>query len=106
MWMNPPYASSLIKQFTNKLVNSYEAGEVTAAIVCVNNATETAWFQRLARSAACICFPAARLRFLDPDGVRGAPLQGQAFVYLGDDWEAFHEAFNGFGLVVEVLRVE
>jgi phage N-6-adenine-methyltransferase len=101
-WMNPPYASDLIGPFTEKMAQSYEGGEVEAAIVLVNNATETQWFQRLAGVAKAICFPERRVRFWNTDGDLGAPLQGQAFLYLGEDADAFTEQFMEFGIVVEV----
>jgi hypothetical protein len=44
VWMNPPYAGELIGLFATKLVNAYNDGKIPAAIVLVNNATETKWF--------------------------------------------------------------
>jgi phage N-6-adenine-methyltransferase len=100
VWMNPPYAKELIEAFMQKMAHHYLAGEVTAAIVLVNNATETDWFQAVARHASAICFPNGRVRFWGPDGVKGAPLQGQAVLYLGDDAPNFASAYGAFGLVL------
>lgn len=100
VWMNPPYSASLIGKFMDKLCGHYEACDVTHAIVLVNNATETAWFQQVAQHASAICFPKRRVRFLDPLGNPGAPLQGQAVIYLGDDPEAFKANFQAFGFVL------
>jgi ParB family chromosome partitioning protein len=103
VWMNPPYAQPLIRDFSETLVSQYKNQIVTQAIVLVNNATETAWFQSLAEAACALCFPSGRIRFLDPSGVPGAPLQGQAIIGLGVDVLAFYSAFSDFGFCVGLL---
>lgn len=100
VWMNPPYAVGLIDKFIEKLCLHFDSGDVSEAIVLVNNATETAWFQHIAQRATVICFPKRRVRFLDPDGNPGAPLQGQAVIYLGDAGVEFAENFADFGFVL------
>lgn len=97
VWMNPPYASDLIGRFIDKLATEYSAGNVTEAIVLVNNATETAWFGGLINFASAIVFPRARVRFWQPDGTQGAPLQGQAVIYLGGKPDTFLDSFSAFG---------
>ncbi len=99
VWMNPPYAQPLISQFASALVEKFSAGEVDQACVLVNNATETAWCQRLLAAASALCFVRGRVRFLTPDDVPGAPLQGQLVLYLGGRPEAFNEHFMRFGQV-------
>jgi phage N-6-adenine-methyltransferase len=101
VWMNPPYESSLVDKFAKKLANSYSAGDVTAAVVLVNNGTETKWFQCLAEQASAICFPKGRVKFWHPRK-EAVPLQGQAVLYLGDDMEAFVTEFSSFGFCMEV----
>lgn len=100
VWMNPPYAQPLVAHFCARLVEAHESGAVTQACVLVNNATETEWFQGVARVAAAICFPKGRARFWQPDGELGAPLQGQAVVYLGGFDRRFVDAYGDFGVVV------
>jgi hypothetical protein len=97
VWMNPPYAQPLMGQFAEAISYKYNAGEFTQGIVLVNNATETQWFQRMAGEAAAVCFPKTRVKFLDPDGKPGAPLQGQAIIYFGPDPSAFVQEFTQYG---------
>jgi ParB family chromosome partitioning protein len=97
VWMNPPYAQPLMSQFAEAVSIKYEQGEINQAIVLVNNATETQWFQRMASVASAVCFPKSRVRFLDPQGNPGAPLQGQAILYFGNSPIAFFDEFQKYG---------
>lgn len=102
VWMNPPYSNGLMAPFMEKLVAHVTDGTITQAVVLVNNATETKWFQGAAAKARLICFPEGRIQFLKPDGERGPPLQGQAIMYFGPKSETFNAVFSSFGLVVRV----
>lgn len=93
VWMNPPYSTALLTKFADKLVES----DISQAIVLVNNATETAWFEKMVSKASAILFHKGRIRFVKRDGEHGAPLQGQAFIYYGDNPERFLEVFSQFG---------
>ena len=97
VWLNPPYSSDLIPKFISKLVKSVEGGTVNEAIVLVNNATETTWFCRLIGVAAAVVFPRGRVKYYTPDGTAGAPLQGQAVIYIGSNANGFMGTFNSFG---------
>lgn len=93
VWMNPPYARPLVDQFCDKLAESFAAGDVSAACVLVNNATETSWFQVLTDLTAAVFFPAKRVKFWHPERV-SAPLQGQAVLYLGPNAGTFRHEFE------------
>lgn len=97
VWMNPPYASDLIKQFCAKFSFHVVQGNIKSGIVLVNNATETAWFRELIDCASAVVFTSGRVRFLDPQGNPGAPLQGQALIYFGEKARAFVFEFKKFG---------
>ncbi|MHC1767932.1 MAG: DNA N-6-adenine-methyltransferase [Verrucomicrobiia bacterium] len=104
VWMNPPYSQSLIAQFSNKISEEFDAGRILQACVLVNNATETAWFQRMMRSASAVCFPRGRIHFIDPSGTpAGAPLQGQAVSYFGEPTKRFERVFGPLGVVTKPL---
>lgn len=104
VWMNPPYEKGLIDRFAEKLRAEVAAGNVKEAVVLVNNATDTRWFATLCEVGSMLCFPTGRVRFYKPDGERGAPLQGQAVIYIGSQREAFVSAFQRFGMVARVIH--
>lgn len=101
IWMNPPYSQPDISLFCKKLQNELESGNTKEACVLINNATETAFFQDLLSIATAICFPRGRVRFIDKEGnSSGAPLQGQAVLYFGENVNLFANSFSIFGMVV------
>jgi DNA N-6-adenine-methyltransferase (Dam). len=97
VWMNPPYSKELIGEFTKKFTDEYEAGNIVEGIVLVNNATETAWFTNMIRSASAVVFPRGRILYYSPKKEIGAPLQGQAFIYFGWNADRFLEIFCSIG---------
>ena len=103
VWLNPPYASDLIGKFIDKLVS--EKQNYNQAIVLVNNATETEWFNKIVSISSMVCFPKSRVKFYMPDGKTGAPLQGQAVLYIGKNAESFYKAFKEIGWVAVLYRI-
>jgi ParB family chromosome partitioning protein len=99
VWLNPPYAQPLISQFCEAVSDKFDSGEIEQACVLVNNATETAWFQRLVESASALCLIRSRIKFLDPSGRPGAPLQGQVMVYFGKNKSEFAKMTKDHGKV-------
>jgi hypothetical protein len=97
VFLNPPYTSGLVDRFVDKLCVGVARQDITAAILLVNNATDTRWLQRALQLANALCFPAGRIRFYGDEGEKGAPLQGQVFLYFGPAWECFVERFAHFG---------
>ena len=101
VWMNPPYSQPLIKDFCKTFVEKYEAKEIQQGCVLVNNATETAWFQEMLEACKCVCFPKGRVKFIDKEGrPTGAPLQGQAILYFGENEAKFEREFAQYGGIV------
>ena len=100
VWMNPPYEKKVVDAFAAKLVEEFEAGRVSQAITLTNNSTDTLWFHHMLGSCAAVCLVRGRIRFLSPDGEKGAPLQGQTLMYFGDNAQMFSQSFAGLGVVL------
>lgn len=105
IWLNPPYARSLLGKFSEVLIEHLKSGSVTEACVLVNNATETNWFQFLAAYTSAICFPKGRIKFWTSDRATGSPLQGQAILYIGQNTNTFISRFASLGLVVRLKHL-
>ena len=97
VWLNPPYSAPAL--FVEKLMSEYRDGSVKQAVVLLNNATETGWFQALLARFP-VCFLSKRLAFWRHDHADVGARQGQAVFYLGPDVERFCEVFGEFGIVV------
>ena len=101
VWLNPPYSNPA--PWIEKLVREHQAGPFcTEAIVLVNNATETTWFQLLLERFP-VCLPARRLAFWRHDHANVGARQGQAFFYLGPNVAKFQEVFSQFGPILRRL---
>ena len=75
IWLNPPYSNP--GPWIEKLVREHQAGPFcTEAIVLVNNATETSWFQMLLERFP-ICLPARRIAFWRHDHANVGARQGR-----------------------------
>lgn len=100
VWLNPPYSHPLVARFTDKLVSEYELGHIDEAIAIYNNASETAWFQKLLRRFP-LCFTAKRISFNHPERASTQNRQGQALFYVGKRISRFAEVFGCVGTIVE-----
>lgn len=98
VWLNPPYSNSQV--WIDKLLREVDGVFVKQAIVLVNNATETAWFQSLLARSAVVCFPGRRLQFWRHDHSNVGARQGQAIFYLGANDAAFVAEFQQFGTLM------
>lgn len=109
VFLNPPYcksgAVSNQELWTRKLLAEYTMGHVQAAILLVNAATETNWFQRL--YGYPICFVKGRIQFSNPQKSKNSSTIGSAFVYFGEYPEQFVRVFGTIGTIVTgILSVE
>jgi len=103
VWMNPPYAQPFISQFTDIVTSKYENGEIEQACVLVNNATETAWFQRMLAGCSALCLVKGRIKYLNSNmEIEHSPLQGQVVVYFGKNIGSFGTAFQSLGRIAYV----
>ncbi len=104
VWLNPPYAKTLIARFTKKMCTERQAGRVTAGMMLTHNSTDTTWFQGLASVADAFCFTRGRVKFYKGNKIAN-PTQGQVFTYFGDDVGAFASVFADVGFIVEPRRI-
>lgn len=106
LWLNPPYSRPA--PFVEKLLGEYNAGRTNAAILLVNNGTETKWGQSLLRTGFPVCFIGAhegrgsRISFWrrSPDEPRNGNRYAQMIAYLGPNPAHFAVVFAQFGTII------
>lgn len=105
VFLNPPYGRdeelSISNQakWTQRLIEQFNDGITTEAILLVNAVTDRRWFAPLWDYP--ICFTNHRVPFYRPGGDAGAqPVIGSVFVYFGNDTQRFADVFKQFGAVV------
>lgn len=101
LWLNPPYGktgnTSNQAVWSQKLAEAYERGHVRTAMLLVNAATDTAWFQALGKRYP-ICLIAGRIRFWRPSGAADSPTHGNALFYFGGFSLAFGDVCDEIGI--------
>ncbi len=98
VWCNPPYGRG-VKRWLAKAIDSYQSGDVDAAIVLLNH-TRAIWYKDLREQVPAVCEVGKRIAFLDATGVpQGSPRYNNDFLYLGPNVELFQEVFKPLGKV-------
>lgn len=101
LWLNPPYGKTGNRSnqdiWSSRLVQHYRLGHVGEALLLVNAATDTAWFQALGREFP-ICLIAGRLKFWRPEVAADSPTHGNALVYMGDMPRLFQTVCKNLGI--------
>jgi hypothetical protein len=95
VFMNPPYGAE-VERWIDHLLEEYEAGRVTDAVVLLAARTDTAWFRKLRKFPRC--FIAGRVRF---GGAAAAAPFPSVVIYLGKDVRRFAKTFGDLGDVYE-----
>lgn len=101
VFLNPPYARGVIERWAKKFALEWEAGHIREAIVLVNNATETGWFNAFANVSVAMCAFEGRVSFWGPaaEGVERKGLQGQVAIYYGWHIKTFMQVFGKHGQI-------
>ena len=112
VWLNPPFARRQTPgQKTNqgfwisKLLEEYQNGHVTEAILLTTCRPDTSWFPPLWQYPICFCDH--KVGFYTPEA--GQILQevshahGTLFVYLGPNEHCFIEIFSAFGYIAKAI---
>lgn len=98
VWMNHPFSRTNNPLWINKLVNSYEDGDIEEACCITFAATSERWFRPLLGHSQC--FIHGRTNYYLPDGTKKAGVtKGSVITYFGDDEESFADIFSQFGTV-------
>lgn len=101
VFMNPPYGRQLVNASVDIFLSNWSEERITQAVVLVNNATETRWFQALLRSSSALCLPSKRIAFETNDGKNvSGNTRGQAFFYFGHRIQKFSDVFGFIGAVL------
>jgi len=101
VFMNPPYSRKLIDKAVNVFLHNITKESISQAVVLVNNATETKWFQSLAKESDALCLVDKRIPFENFDGKNSSGnTRGQVFLYYGRNKNIFKKVFKEIGIII------
>jgi hypothetical protein len=102
LFMNPPYSRNNINLFINHFCGWWgiQDGLKSQAIILTNSATETKWFQKIARLSDAICFPNHRISFLINGVEQKNNDRCQTIFYFGVKVVKFYNEFEKLGFTV------
>ncbi len=83
-----------VRDWTEKFLNEYKNGNMTAGIALIRNSTGTQWFQEF--DGCYCCFLRGRLKF--NDSKNSAPFDS-CLIYVGPNPEKFVQVFKEHGMV-------
>lgn len=105
VFVNPPYGRVEERDFASnqalwsaRFCDSIQRREIDAGILLVSTSTSERWFAPLFDHIMCLTDH--RIRFYRRDGEKSSPVTGSAFIYYGDDEEAFIDCFSRFGPII------
>lgn len=102
VFLNPPYGfgddnESNQARWSKRLIEQFQSGITTEAILLVNAVPGNKWFAPLWNYT--ICFPDHRIRFYNEAVEAGQPTHSNAFIYFGPNRDTFARVFARFGVV-------
>jgi hypothetical protein len=104
VWLNPPYGRGdhSASAFVSRLLDEMAAGQVTAAVTCLNvNSTCSLWFDQVWANARLHLIWRGRVDFITPtEEEGGSPSKGTIFSYFGPRPERFAQVFGPSGTLV------
>ena len=68
VFLNPPYARSVVDAFIERLRLYWKADWIDAYITLTNDCMDTAWAHQLLRMSDAVCFVRGRIKFDTPSG--------------------------------------
>lgn len=102
VWLNPPFGK-MASQFVNKLHTHFSGGEVTQAILLLNqNSMSSAWFSSVYDECSVMMVTRGRLKFTTTNvSVNvSSPTTGHVIAYYGTRELAFAKEFSKHGHIL------
>lgn len=99
VWLNPPYAASIIRPFVEKLIGFLQTGQVSQAIMLTHCNTDTRWYHNAWSECSAFCQTRGRVKFYDASGKSNSPTHGHLFMYFGRRPSAFKKEFKQYGAI-------
>lgn len=110
IFLNPPYSAKLIKEFTQKVVNTIQGDEFDNICILTRSSCETSWFKALSYACDFACYLDKRVVFWNPNKIivnkktgkktdKQTDLSGHVLFFAGYAKEDFYSKFCDQGMI-------
>ena len=105
VFLNPPFGSDKISQFVEKLVDEYQSGNVSEAILLTESLSLPKWFSKAIDACDAMFMTADRFYYWNDDNETQRGWSKGCLFYFGKNRQVFYDVFKDIGTILTRYEV-
>ena len=105
VFLNPPFGSDKISQFVEKLVDEYQSGNVSEAILLTESLSLPNWFSKAIAACNAMFITTDRFYYWNDDNETQRGWSKGCLFYFGKNRQVFYDVFKDIGTILTRYEV-